>query len=639
MTATLAIISDTSTKNYGSDELPKKSRLQSRMRSLAIFYVLVIMSAGALLVAIGFAASRAGDAHANVFYWLGQFLVFAAPTLYLLIKNPDRRQAILLVAMIALVTYTITQSYSPIQFKFLDEFQHFQTARAILHTHHLFASNTSLPVSPYFPGLEIATTALVQLSHLSIYAAGTIVIGIAHILTAIGLYLLVVEIHDRPRLAALAVVIYSTEPHYQFFDSYFTYETIAMPFLIVTLLFFVKMIKATDVRIRTTWTVSTIFMAFVTVVSHHVTSYVLVIFVGILTVVEVIRRRQMTPAYWHAGVVTLLILGIVIGWDFGVAQGVLHYLEPAAHSITGTSSAGTQQLSGGNHVSQTGLLRTPWKDAVAEYAATGLLLVLVSIGSWLVWRNRKRYTGIAQLGLLVLSISVYVLVLLRLATSDGSELAGRSYSFAMIPGSVAVAFVLLALVSNGSHAATRGGGRSRNAVQVAVGILLMIVLAFGGIAGGWPIYYARLPGPFLASAWERSVDSHNLLAANWAAHYLPERAGVASSWTTGGLLGTLGDMSNVPGTADLFLTTRFTPELRTIVTDRRVRYVAIDSRILNDAPQNGAFFDDDPHAGNYTGGLERPAYLDKFSATPGVSEIYSDGTVSIYDLLGSEYKH
>ena len=59
-----------------------------------------------------------------------------------------------------IATFLILAYYSPDQFRFLDEFQHVQTAQTILTTHHLFHVNTSLPVSPQYPGLEIITSAV-----------------------------------------------------------------------------------------------------------------------------------------------------------------------------------------------------------------------------------------------------------------------------------------------------------------------------------------------------------------------------------------------------------------------------------------------------------------------------------------------
>ena len=347
---------------------------------------------------------------------------FAVPTGYLLFRRPTRRQATLLAFAVPLLSYAIVECYSPIQFRFLDEFQHVQTAQAILQTHHLFSSNTSLPVSPYFPGLEIATTALTQLSHLSIYASGTIVIGVAHLLTAVGLYLLVLEIYNRPRIAALSVIIYATEPHYQFFDVYFTYETMAMPFLIGCLLAYVKMVKAPTGRLRAMWLVLAIFCGAVTAVSHHVTSYVLLALLVVLTIALGARRGWPRREHWWSGVLCITVFGLIGAWDLGVAHGVLRYLAPAAHAVSGTSSTATQQLGGGNQIDRTGItVSAPKRDVLAEYGSTALLLVLVSLGIWIGWRTCRIRTHRLRMVFLLLSGSVYGVVLLRLGRATAAS--------------------------------------------------------------------------------------------------------------------------------------------------------------------------------------------------------------------------
>ena len=208
----------------------------------------------------------------------------------------------------------------------------------------------------------------------------------------------------------------------------------------------------------------------------------------------------------------------------------------------------------------------------------------------------------------------------------------------MIPGSVACALALQWLFVHRAIGVVARSDWWRQVVRLGCGVALVLILAIGGIAGGWPEYYARLPGPFLASAWERSIDSRNLLAAGWAADNIPKGSGIASNWVTGSLMASLGHLSNDQDTALLFLTTKYSPGLRDIVAERRVRYVVIDIRDLEQPPQNGAFFENDPFAGLYTGGLRLPQVFNKYNLAPGVSKIYSDGTISIYDLRGSEYK-
>jgi len=618
---------------------PSRRSSSSPRRSSPVSLVVLGMSIGVFLIAVSFAASRADNAHANIIYWIGEIIFYAVPAAYLLCRRPSKRQSTILAFAIPLLSYAITESYSPIQFRFLDEFQHVQTAQSILNTHHLFASNTILPVSPYFPGLEIATTALAQLSHLSIYASGTIIVGIAHLLTAVGLFLLVMEIYNRPRIAALSVLIYATEPHYLFFDSYFTYETMAMPFLIACLVAYVKMMNAQTGRTRAMWLGLAVFCGAVTAVSHHITSYVLLAFLVVLTIGEGARRNWPRRGLWWSSALAVAVLGIIAAWDLGFAHGVLKYLEPAAHAVTGTSSTATKQLGGGNLQNRTGItVSAPERDVLAEYASTAVLVGLMSLGIWFGWRNRRIRTNRLRIVFLLLSGSVFGVILLRLTATDGSELAGRSYSFAMIPGSVACAFALQWLFVRRAVGATARSYFLRRIVRPGCGVALVLILAIGGITGGWPEYYARLPGPFLASAWERSIDSRNLLAAEWAAENIPKGSGIASNWVTGNLMGSLGHLSNAQETALLFLTTEFTPELRTVVAQRQVGYIAVDNRDLYMTPQNGVFFANDPFAGRYKGGLRLQQLLNKYNVAPGISKIYSDGTVSIYDLHGSEYK-
>ena len=358
MTSTLSASSALDAE-YRQQVRRQVSTHRRRSGASPVCYVVLGMSLGVALIALSFAVSRASIPHANICYWSGELLFFAVPAAYVLTRRPNRRQSTLLALVIPTLSYAITEAYSPIQFRFLDEFQHIQTAQAILSTHHLFTSNTSLPISPYFPGLEIATTALAQLAHLSIYASGTIVVGIAHLLTAFGLYLLVMEIYNRPRLATLAVIIYATEPHYQFFDAYFTYETMAMPFLIACILSYVKMMMASEFRERAGWFSVAILTGFTTVISHHVTSYILLGALALITIIEILRRQPPARRLRWASAVTVTVLFLIGVWDLGVAHGVLKYLGPAAQSLNG------------------GVLAAP-RESVLRRVMLGLLLELQS---------------------------------------------------------------------------------------------------------------------------------------------------------------------------------------------------------------------------------------------------------------------
>jgi hypothetical protein len=584
------------------------------------------MAVATIIVAVAFAGARSGKSWATDLFWVGQVALYAIPAAFLLFRRSLlRAEAFGIALLMPVATFLILAYYSPDQFRFIDEFQHVQTAQTILATHHLFHANTSLPVSPQYPGLEIITSAVVAITHLSITTSGMIVTGIAHVLVGLCLYFLVLEVFRRPRIAAFAAVIYATGPHYQFFDSYFIYQTIALPFLLLSLLAVVKMMKSKG-GVANAWGVVAIAAGAVTVVSHHITSYALV---GLLLLFVVVQLFLPRPARsWRVPVVLLVVAAMVVGWDLGVATATLSYIKPIIDSLLGRHGV----LPNSHKQGVSGNLPLP--DTIWEYLSTLLLVVLVLLGAWQAWKARARDSNALSLGLALGALSIFIVLVVRVASGDGSELAGRAMSFALIPISIVCAAVIIDRVRKKPDGPKHGAPRFANFGMAVVGTGVLVVLAVGGIAGGWPSYYARLPGPHRVSAYERSVDEHNLDAAAWAAAKLPRGGGVASDDFTESMFSSIGNQAYQRNLADLFLTTTYTAADRTLVKNKRITYVVADRRITEQLPAAGFYFSPDPHQGNYKKPLA-PASIDKFNSVPGVSRVYDDGTIVIYDLAGA----
>ena len=64
---------------------------------------------------------------------------------------------------------------------------------------------------------------------ISEFVAGNILIGALHTLIAGALFLVYERVADSPRVALLAVTVYAANPGFVFFDSYFAYESFALP--------------------------------------------------------------------------------------------------------------------------------------------------------------------------------------------------------------------------------------------------------------------------------------------------------------------------------------------------------------------------------------------------------------------------
>ena len=313
-----------------------------------IAWLAFTMALGVLIIAVAYAEARSGASWANIPMWIGQLTIYLSPIILLCsrtrVTNFEGRSIALLVAA---ATFAVLICYSPSEFLFRDEFQHLNTIQTILVTHHLFHANPNLTVSPYFPSLEIGTSAVVFLGNSSIFVAGTIILFTAHMVTALGLFLVFYEITHSNRISGIAIVLYAMGPHYEFFDSYFIYQNVAVPFLVLTLLAVLKLIHSPPGTKSHMWGAAAFTFAVLTTVSHHVTSYALLGLLGCFALSCVVMRSA-GRRDWRPLVITLLTVGVIVIWDFAIAKGMVGYLKPVIDAFVSTnaipSPAGLTQI-------------------------------------------------------------------------------------------------------------------------------------------------------------------------------------------------------------------------------------------------------------------------------------------------------
>ncbi len=153
----------------------------------------------------------------------------------LIVPGVSRQEAIGLVVVLGLAIHFVKLLQSPLRFTFSDEFPYWRTANDILTSGHLFKENSLLPVSPLYPGLELATTAVANLTGLSIFGAGVIMVGVARVALALALYLFYEQVSGSARVAGIAAAIYMGNPHFVIFDAQFAYESLGLAFLLTVL--------------------------------------------------------------------------------------------------------------------------------------------------------------------------------------------------------------------------------------------------------------------------------------------------------------------------------------------------------------------------------------------------------------------
>jgi hypothetical protein len=202
----------------------------SEVLSGSLSGVLVAQAVG--LVGMGLAGGFARSDHSSVgeaAFWLG-VLCIVAPTIWCVAKpTSNRAERLIAVTGLGFSAYLAKVLIWPIQFTFHDEFTHWRTASDIVASHHLFSPNPLTPVSSLYPGSEAMTAAVAQLSGLSLFVSGLIVVGVARVVLMLAIFLVFERVSGSTRAAGLASVLYAGNPNFFIFDAQFSYESVAIP--------------------------------------------------------------------------------------------------------------------------------------------------------------------------------------------------------------------------------------------------------------------------------------------------------------------------------------------------------------------------------------------------------------------------
>ena len=588
---------------------------------------------GVLVVAAAYTAGRLGYASspwADRAYWLGQVLIVAPVAARLLSRRHlGVGETVTLVVVLTVAEYLVMVCYSPTGFTFGDELMHWRSTVNILQTGKLFRPNDLLPISPLYPGLEEVTAALVSITGLSVFAAGLIVVGIAHLLFVLLLYLLFQLISHSHRIAGVAVLFYASNPLFQSFDSMFVYQTLALAFLGLAVLATKHLASQKTTSDRGGWLTIAVLTAFATVVTHNVTSYVLVAALEVITLGSLLARSRLSAAW--ASLLALVASAAFTAWIVFAAPATLSYVQPAvASALQGFRDI----LAGGHSSGGTSAAAGPLGNQALSAAAVLGISMLLPVGWWQVWRRYRRQPWVMAMA--IGSVSWYVVVAIRLFVADGSELAGRAATFVYIPAGFIAALAVIRLTDNSLRwPVIRADVRRRAPVVVAVAVVGAVMFMFDGLANGWPPYWERLPGPHQVAGDERSVGPLEIASAQWAEAQLGPGNTFATDEGDFAVLGSYGDQNPIGNVAYLYTSPAFTGSDVQQAANQAIRYIYVDRRLSEALPASGSYFPgNDP--GPYTHPLPL-ADLTKFNHVPGVARIYDSGNIVIYHLGYVDY--
>jgi hypothetical protein len=616
------------------------------------FPLLALVSAlGLLLIAYGFSISRnAGPGRLRDFFYPGLLMLFTPMVARLITPYASRIERVILLCITGIGCYSIRALTSPLHFYLYDEFLHWRTENDVIASGHLFTPNSLLPVSPYYPGLEIITNALCMLSGISPFYASLILIGIARLMMTLTLFAMNEELFQSARTGSIATVLYMINPHFLFFDTQYAYESLALPLALVVLLIMtpyqalsieVKRLKSLassglmdadptanlkNVRSdrRATVLMAVIVLAAVTC-THHATDFFFIALLGLWAVIYCCLHLSSVMRS-HLTWLTILSLAMAVVWAESPHNTVVPYLLGFLSSVF--SLAGKHFAA---PASSANYIPMRWEIDLAKYG-TYFILLLLPLGILCLWRRYRSHSLICMLGLVAFGLHASQV----LKTSDnGIQLAGRAAAMLYIAVSSAMAVLIVQFWPV---------RQLRWYHNLLITFTITLLFMGGYIASGGSGYGAP-PGPYVVGADARSIDIESIQAATWTHTYLGSNNHVGTDRTNQLLMATFGNQRIIDTIADhidvapIFFDPILTPADYQLIKRGQLAYLVVDLRLTTALPAVGSYFEKgEPGAMMHKQPVSRQAMM-KFDTMPAVNKIFDGGDIVIFDIRKLIHAH
>jgi hypothetical protein len=540
---------------------------------------------------------------------------------YLAAETTPRNERVMLVALAACLTYAIKVLHDPLMFVMSDEFIHLAAAQQLMATHALFGHLQVVggTVATEYPGLQLVAVTVSQISGLSLFASGLLVIGVARAIVLLGLYHLYERTSGSPRVAGLGALLFAANGNFLFWSAQFSYESFSLPLFCVALFLIVERSRRTEGRPPLTLALALLIVAITA--THHLTSYALAAFLWAFTLLSVRR------GWGNARAVGLAVLGTGFAayWFFSLATGTRSYLGYVFGRTIKAIKAAAQGNAHAPFQATAGSLQTPFAEQLVSFAA----VFIVTFGVlWMVKRSRRLSALATPAGALLALGALGFLALYPLRLFPGAwETANRAQEFLFIGVALLLGMAIDQL--------RPGAGPARTRVAL-VGAILVVIC--GGVIAGWPAPL-RLSPPLAVRVANATIVPQGVDVSRWAVSHLPAASVYVGDEATGRELAVdgarfayLAQTGTVPG--QLLDTTPFPAWQRSFVVDNGVDFLVVDRRQISANNQASYFFQTarrpDDGLGYYPLGARR-----KF-AVPGVSAIFDSGDIVVYDVRGLE---
>ncbi|WP_145660548.1 hypothetical protein [Bradyrhizobium stylosanthis] len=592
-----------------------------------------------LLVVAGHAAGRRAYDVTPLLFWSGVVLLVVPISLRIGWPGVARGERLFLLFLFAELLLYYKTVYSPTSFVGHDEFLHWVAADDLLTARRLFLSNSLLPIGPTYPALEILTTAIVNLTGLSVFLAGTLLLVILKGTFVVALFLFYEAITGSPRISAIACLAYMGCMTFVIFDSMFSYESLGV---VLCMLTFAVEAASRDfdprARLRALGLIALLLACLA--VTHHVTAAFAAFYFAMLAAFEALRRQGASRIGTTLAIILIAALAAALPVLWVMARGnpLSGYLGPAVESglraLMRKFSGGVTHRPEVSAISQPLGMRLTTAIAVLLLSlglATGFfrsLALAASSGAPSGWRPigdilKRRWRDSRIVFLTILAFGFPVSVILRL-TQSAWEIANRMATFVFISVGLVVA---VSIVHFWQGREARGWRRAGPAVALSI-------IVMGGITSSAP---DPIRGRYKVGADQQSVEAMGIDTARWTNEWLAAGNRFTADRVNRLLLASYGRQDArvriVAGvdTARLFEAETLDPDILRVLARSDIDFLLVDLRLSTAPPMLGFYFEPwQPAHGKALSGSD----LLKFNDIKGVSRIYDNGWIVIYDVRG-----
>lgn len=558
-------------------------------------------------------------------FWVAMLLPFAVFAAVLLASEPSRVVREFTVAVVGLYPAVLYRMTSPLVLGGFDEHIHERTLLDLLRGAGLFAPNPELPVSTHYPGMELFTGMMVRLTGMPVMLAMAVVVLLCRLLLVLTIYHSALTVNPSHRGASLVVLLYAASPQFYFFNSQFAYQTMALTLGLGGLLLLRRAQLAEGAAARRLCGLAILALV-ATVVTHHVTSWIVFGFLVIWTALAPRGQRKILAC-------AALAMGISVAiWTAAVFSQLAVYLGPIfaaalreLKAFFGAAAPPASVLSGSPVAAS-----PEWERLILIFYSLTCGCAALVCGWTLLLRAFHQKSR--MLGFLAALCLVYPVTLAAHFIPTAAALGDRASTFLFLPLALSCSLLL-----RRTRGGTRRAVRRASPVALMSWIALLLITYMGGAMLGAGPNWEILPGPYLVSAEARTQDPETLAAVRWAAAHLPAGSRIAADRVPADLLAGQDQLWPVTSrehglaAAWLYFPATWGPQQAVIVKRLHIRYLYVDQRLANSLPRDGYYF--------YPGEALKPRRitvvdLTKFSHVHGLRPVYRHGPVTIYDTAG-----